>query len=574
MATSELLHQAALEGNLDELKRLVTSGMDINRVNSAGQLPLHLFCSTGWMDDEFLLDGQVPRECAEWLLQNTQDVDIPDQNGITALHMASMMSQFLVKQLLAAGADPTRSTGDGMNALHLAARARQSNIIGSLIDALPNRQEGPLGKHVNTKDEIARTPLHYACRSGRPESVSYLLAAGADPSSPDANGLTPFDACLEFEEEQALWVDYREIELPLWYWLGWLTDTDMPPHWNAYALGGVRREDANRPWIRPSRVLQSALNKLPGGPSPENEFRICSVQHTTRLGEILQCVTKALLNRRVGNEAMHNHINKCLRHCELHNLNYTKSCLLDLQENLDTNRASSLHSDSFVLGCIQRAQADLLRQHGPRNDQPDGYVCSSLVNVLLRRREYNVLERIIRHNGPFPPLSERDVCDIARLLAKHGFANLLEVLIDSKYGEQLQSDASGPGTSVDPILLVAVKRQLPNMEVVRLLVEKAGLNINAVSRTGEEAYADVDGPGVCYYIDVIQPGQNTALHECAKGFNWWQVRECLPYLLSHGADPGLRNEAGATPSEITQSEYKETFMDDAARLLKEVSRLT
>jgi hypothetical protein len=120
-------------------------------------------------------------------------------------------------------------------------------------------------------------------------------------------------------------------------------------------------------------------------------------------------------------------------------------------------------------------------------------------------------------------------------------------------------------------LIVAVKKQLPNKDVMRLLVKKAQVDLNSRSRIGEEAYAAVDAPGVCYDVDVTQPRLNTALHECAKGFNWWQVRHCLPYLLSYGADPNLENEAGVTPHQMTQADYKETFMDDAEELLDSTS---
>jgi hypothetical protein len=120
-------------------------------------------------------------------------------------------------------------------------------------------------------------------------------------------------------------------------------------------------------------------------------------------------------------------------------------------------------------------------------------------------------------------------------------------------------------------VIVAVKRQLPNMDNVRLLVERARVDINARSRTGEEAYSDVDAVGVCYNVDDKQPGLNTALHECAKGFNWWQVRHYLPYLLSHSVDPNMENEAGLTPYQITQADYKGTFMDDAEKLLRSTS---
>lgn len=110
--------------------------------------------------------------------------------------------------------------------------------------------------------------------------------------------------------------------------------------------------------------------------------------------------------------------------------------------------------------------------------------------------------------------------------------------------------------------------QAAGVAAVRLLVEKVQVDINARSRTEEETYEDPDLRG----FDCHEPGLDTALHLCAKGFNWWQVRYCLPYLLHHGAGPYIKNEAGATPYEITQADYKQTFMDDAAKLLEFTSR--
>jgi hypothetical protein len=564
MASDGSFHEAALKGVVDEFKKLATLGMDPNTPNSAGRLPLHTFCSAPWMPDEFPLGVEVPRPAAEWLIQHTKDINTPDQDGITALHIASMMSQYLVKKLVVAGADPTHETCDGMGALHLAARARQSNIVGMLTEALANQDEKSQEGHVNAKDGIARTPLHYACRSGRPETVSYLIAAGADPTSLDGDGLTPLDACLEFEEEQALWADHCEPELPEWYWLH---HTYLPSDWDSDPLGGIRRQDGDRPWIRPSRELQYAMNRLDGLPWPD-PLCICSVQHTVRLGEVLDLIIKALKDRGEGAEAVQDHIGKCIKHCEVRGMNYTRSCLLDLQARINTDSTLSAITDRNVYECIQRGQFDLQERVGKRYDQPSDRVHLALVHVLLRRREYNVLECILRQDSAFLPLHEPDVCNIARLLASNGFAKLLETLIHSKYGDQIRSEINGPSTSADPLLIVAVKRQLPNMDVVHLLVEEAQMDINCISRTGEEAYEDVDGPGILYDFDIRQPGLNTALHECAKGYNWWQAKYCLPYLLSHGADTQLKNESGHTAYDITQADYKETFMDDTTRLLK------
>jgi hypothetical protein len=137
-----------------------------------------------------------------------------------------------------------------------------------------------------------------------------MIAAGADPTSIDVYGLTPLDACLEFEEEQTLWAEYHELELPDWYWLN---HVDLPSDWGAYALGGVRQQDDNRPWIRPSRDLQQALNRQPRGPRREDLFRIALV-----------------INQGEGKQAIQDHITKCIRHYRIRSLEHTKSCLVSL----------------------------------------------------------------------------------------------------------------------------------------------------------------------------------------------------------------------------------------------------
>lgn len=188
--------------------------------------------------------------------------------------------------------------------------------------------EIPKSNQVNAKDDSARTPLHYARRSGRPEAVSDMIAAGSDPTSMDVNGLTSLDARLELEEEQTLRADYRELQPQDWYLLGLF---DLPSDWGTHALGGVRKQDDDRPWIQPSRELQRALDRLAGGPWPEAPFSIGSVQHTARLEEILDAITRALKDRGEKTQAVQDQIAKCTKHCEIKDLEYTEPCFVGLQ---------------------------------------------------------------------------------------------------------------------------------------------------------------------------------------------------------------------------------------------------
>lgn len=129
--------------------------------------------------------------------------------------------------------------------------------------------------------------------------------------------------------------------------------------------------------------------------------------------------------------------------------------------------------------------------------------------------------------------------------------------------------------SWDPPVLVACQRELPNLHVVRLLVEQGGADINAHGRTGECEWEDdierlFDQDGISRVA-----GQNTALHEAAKGRHWWHVEQAIPFLVSAHADRQRPNEEGQTPLDLALNwkrrygKRPETFALEARALLQE-----
>lgn len=89
-----------------------------------------------------------------------------------------------VRSLLRDGADVNAAQGDGMTALHWAARRGQSELVEVLLYA---------GAKLDAGTRIGRyTPLHIAAREGRTSVVRVLLEAGADPGVVTTNsGATP-----------------------------------------------------------------------------------------------------------------------------------------------------------------------------------------------------------------------------------------------------------------------------------------------------------------------------------------------------------------------------------------------
>ena len=89
-----------------------------------------------------------------------------------------------VRALLRNGADVNEAQGDGMTALHWAARNDDGELAGVLIYAGANLDAGTrIGRY---------TPLHVAAREGNRKVVDVLLGAGSSPEAVTTNsGATP-----------------------------------------------------------------------------------------------------------------------------------------------------------------------------------------------------------------------------------------------------------------------------------------------------------------------------------------------------------------------------------------------
>ncbi|GIK04382.1 hypothetical protein Aspvir_008464 [Aspergillus viridinutans] len=116
--------------------------------------------------------------------------------GRRPIHEAAATSEYLVAWLIEKGVDLAATTYHGESPLHIAASAKQSNIVGLLLDRYDEQEKAKL---VNQRDRLGCTPLHYACRSGKRETVVLLLDAGADATIADEKGETPLHACAEFK---------------------------------------------------------------------------------------------------------------------------------------------------------------------------------------------------------------------------------------------------------------------------------------------------------------------------------------------------------------------------------------
>jgi len=157
---------AAQRGDLDEVRRLLREGADVNAGQGDGMTALHWAARNGE-----LAMGEI-------LLYAGASVDAGTRIGsYTPIHLATRAahSEF-VTLLLEAGADPNAVTSNsGATPLHLAAASGNRAIIAELVErgAEVDKREGAWGQ----------TPLMFAAANGRVEAIRTLLELGADANA-------------------------------------------------------------------------------------------------------------------------------------------------------------------------------------------------------------------------------------------------------------------------------------------------------------------------------------------------------------------------------------------------------
>ena len=158
---------AAMEGNGEVVRSLVSGGADVNVPQGDGMTALH------WAARH--ADGDL----TDFLLDAGADVSAATRIGqYRPLHLAAEVgAAAVVRRLLKAGADANVvSIGVGGAApLHFAAASGNVDAVAALVEH---------GAEVDAREEAwGQTPLMFAASRGRTGAVQALLAAGADPSA-------------------------------------------------------------------------------------------------------------------------------------------------------------------------------------------------------------------------------------------------------------------------------------------------------------------------------------------------------------------------------------------------------
>lgn len=146
--TADPLHDAAENGQLAEVQRLIRSGSNVN----------------------------------------AQRV-----NGLTPLHLAASFNHLqTAAALLSAGANPAIAQKHGRTPLHLAAYNGHVAMLRLLLSH---------GAPINAADSSTKaTALHLAAMRGQLAAVQFLVASGAAVNPKNSIGMSPLDSARETDQ--------------------------------------------------------------------------------------------------------------------------------------------------------------------------------------------------------------------------------------------------------------------------------------------------------------------------------------------------------------------------------------
>ncbi|XP_036428141.1 ankyrin-3 isoform X28 [Colossoma macropomum] len=129
-------------------------------------------------------------------LKSGVDINICNQNGLNALHLASKEGHVeVVAQLIKLGATVDAATKKGNTALHIASLAGQAEVVKELVNNAAN---------VNAQSQNGFTPLYMAAQENHLDVVRFLLDNGSSQSIATEDGFTPLAVALQQGHDQVV----------------------------------------------------------------------------------------------------------------------------------------------------------------------------------------------------------------------------------------------------------------------------------------------------------------------------------------------------------------------------------
>lgn len=175
---SSALLQTCRTGNVDAAEYLLDHGAAVDWVARIRNPPA-LICA---------VINKHPA-MVQLLVTRGADINVRDRNGRTALMTAAWNDSYqILDYLITRGADVNARDLRGRNVLHNLAADKRQDWGEYIVELLLKQSISISGEEA--RDELRRTPLHWACSTGHGRLVEMLLSKNADVDAVEARTKT------------------------------------------------------------------------------------------------------------------------------------------------------------------------------------------------------------------------------------------------------------------------------------------------------------------------------------------------------------------------------------------------
>ncbi|TPX56450.1 hypothetical protein PhCBS80983_g04530 [Powellomyces hirtus] len=171
-----VLHEASLHGCVAEARLLLELGADVNATAENGDTPLHDAAENAHLD------------VVQLLLLYGASINAVNEIGLTPLAVENANMSHFIENWMVMAEEIEQADELGRTKLH---NACKSGNMEALAVCLTH------GADVNCRGHDQCTPLHLAALNGREDCVKELLIHGAKVNAKDANAETPLDHAVK-----------------------------------------------------------------------------------------------------------------------------------------------------------------------------------------------------------------------------------------------------------------------------------------------------------------------------------------------------------------------------------------